>query len=446
MRLTAIFFGMLASLLAVSGAYGQAIQQPRKVNAFGDKEAGDSLDLYNILHDNAPGDFPGSAVPYATLVGKDGRFIFGAGGFVKAVAGWDFGHPIPSADEFITSQIPMGPMDGDGSRFNLSARQTHLYINFVVLPGTENQIGAFVGANFLTDGYSPVLTYAFLRYRGLKAGYDNTLFSDPACAAPSVDYEGPPSNTCNPVAGISYTWQRGRWMAGGGIELPQPSFTTVAGRTRQVYQRVPDIPVAAKYSWGEGNSWVRLSAILRTLTYRDEMTHRNHNKPGYGLQLSGAEYFLDRLTFYWQGVWGKGIGSMMQDTADEGLDMTPIGNGDTLSPVMAWGGFLALRYDISSRFSASATYSQLRTYAKKFDTFGTLGGNPGEFLETDTTDESITSWGSLYKYAQYFSANAFFSATSYFEIGLEYIWGRRTDYSGARAADHRLQASLQLTF
>ena len=174
-------------------------------------------------------------------------------------------------------------------------------------------------------------------------------------------------------------------------------------------------------------SWVRASAILRTLTYRDETLHQNKSRIGYGFQLSGAEYFLDCLTFYWQGVWGKGIGSMIQDTVGEGLDLVPADGGMAMDPVMLWGGFLALRYDISSRFAASATYSTMHTYASFFE-----GGS--------------TPWGDLYKYAQYVSANIFFSATSFLEVGLENIWGRRNNYDGRRAADDRIQASLQFTF
>lgn len=417
----------LAALFLAGAAYGQTIQHPYKVNAFGDVAAADSLDLYNVLHNNAPGDFPGSAVPYATIVGKDGKFILGAGGFVKGVVGWDIGHPIPNPDEFITSQIPMGPMEGDGCRFNLSARQTLVYVNFIVLPESANQIGAFVGANLLSDDYIPVVQYAFLRYRGFKVGYDNTLFSDPACGAPAVDYEGPCSNTCSPVAGLGYSWQKGNFQLGAGVELPQASFTVVEGKTKSVYQRVPDIPLAAQWSWDGGNSWVRASAILRNMAYRDLSQGKNHNAFGYGFQISGGEYFLDRFTFYWQGVWGKGIASMLQDTAGEELDLTPVDNGYSLAPPMIWGGFLALRYDITGRITASVTYSQMRTYAKRYQ-------------------EGETLWDDQYKYAQYVSSNIFFEVARFFEIGLEHIWGRRTDYDGKRGSDNRIQASFQLTF
>lgn len=420
---------LFAALLAIATVRGVAAPLEKKVIMFGHGEDIDSTQVYGILHHNAPEDFQTPGVPAIAVVGKGGKFILGVGGYIKAVTGMDFGHPIPSADEFITSQIPMHPMDGDGSRFNLSAKQTHLFINFVALPGTGNEIGAFVSANLLND-YLPTLQYAYLKYRGLKAGYDNSLFSDPACGAPAVDYEGPSSNTANPVAGMSYTWEpnpHGRWLLSAGMELPQTSFTTVEGKTKYVYQRVPDIPLASRFSWNDGDSWVRLSAIMRTLTFRDIMTRKNHNRFGYGFQLSGAVNFLEKLTFFYQGIWGKGIGSMIQDTVDEGLDLTPTDDGNSLSPVMLWGGFLALEYDISDKFRSSVTYSQVRTYARPFQ-------------------DGTTPWGDLYKYAQYVSANVFYEATSFFEIGLEHIWGRRVNYDRMKCADNRIQLAFQLSF
>ena len=400
-----------------------------KITMFGHKEEIDSTQIYDILHHNAPEDFQNPGVPSVAVIGKNGKFIFGVGGYVKAVAGWDFGHPIESTDEFITSDIPMQPTDGDGSRFNLSAKQTHLFLNFVALPGTGNEIGAFISANLLED-YKPTLQFAYLKYRGLQAGYDYTLFSDPACGAPAIDYEGPCAYTAIPVAGISYLWEpkpHGRWELAVGIELPQTSFTTVEGKSKWVYQRFPDIPLAAKYAWADGNSWVRLSSIFRTLTYRNLVSSINHNRFGYGFQLSGAINFLDKLTFYYEGVWGKGIASMIQDGVDQGLDMVPNVSGTSLDPVMVWGGFGSLQYDITEKITASATYSQFRTYASNYS-----GGT--------------IPWDDQYRYGQYVSSNIFYKATSFFDLGLEYIWGRRVNYDGLKCADNRVQIAFQLSF
>ena len=419
----------LCILASIATASAHKAEAGKKVMTFGHKEDIDSTQVYGILHHNAPEDFQVSGVPSVAVVGKNGKFILGLGGYVKAIVGWDFGHPIESADEFITSQIPMEPMDGDGSRFNLSAKQTHLFINFVALPGTGNEIGAFISANLL-NGYAPMLQFAYLKYRGLQAGYDYTLFSDPACGAPAVDYEGPSSNTANPVTGISYTWEpnpHGRWTLSAGVELPQTSCTTVEDKTRSVYQRCPDIPLAGKFAWNDGNSWVRASAICRVLTYRDVINSENCNRFAYGFQVSGAYNFLDKLTLYYQALWGKGISSLAQDATGEGLDLSPSEDGMSLKTVMAWGGFASLLYEINRRFSASCTYSQFRTYVHRYE-----GGT--------------TPWADQYRYAQYFSANTFCKVTSYFNVGIEYIWGRRTNYDGLKCSDNRVQASFQLSF
>lgn len=425
MKRTLLFICIMVTVIGAAMAHGQH----KNITALGHKDEIDSVGLYSILHHNAPEDFRNPGVPAVAVVGKGGKFLLGVGGYIKAVTGVDFGHPIPDADEFITANIPMEPVDGDGVKYNLSAQQTRLFINFVALPGSDNEIGAFISANLMND-YSPMLEFAYLKYKGLQAGYDNTLFSDPACGAPAVDYEGPSSNTASPVGGINYIWEphpHGRWMIGLGVELPQTSFTTVDGKTKHVYQRFPDIPIAGKFSWDEGNSWVRISAILRTLTYRNIMEKKNFNKFSYGFQLSGGYNFLDRFTLYYQGVWGKGIASMLQDTAGEGLDLVPSGDGTSLDRVPVWGGFLAFLYSISDRFSTSVTYSQLRTYVDKY---------------TDGT----TSRNDMYKYAQYVSANVFYNATSYFQVGLEHIWGRRANYDGTKCADNRLQVAFQLSF
>lgn len=430
LRTTAAFL-----IIFSMGVLGHKHHADEHTHTFGYKEAMDSTKVIDSFHKNAPEDFQSPGIPHAAIVGKGGKFIVGLGGFVKGVVGMDFGHPIDNPDEFITSQIPMGPMDGDGARFNISAQQSHLFLNMVILPGEENEIGAFISANFL-NGYVPVLQFAYLKYRGFQAGYDYSLFSDPACSPPAVDYEGPCSSTANPVAGMCFTAALDRdchWEAGLGIELPQYSFTTAEGRTRAVYQRVPDMPIELKYSWNSGSSWVRASAIFRNLYYRNEVKAKNIDKFGYGFQLSGAWSFLNHFTLFYQGIWGKGIGSMIQDTVDEGLDMVPADHGNALKPVMLWGGFASLQYDITQRWTCSATYSQLRTYAREFAGGINADGDP-------------SPWSSLYKYAQYVSANVFFHATSYLDLGLEHIWGRRTDYSGLKAADNRLQASVQLSF
>ncbi len=389
----------------------------------------DSTTVADAFKSNAPVEFSNAATPFFSTVGKNGKFIVSVGGFVKVTVGADMGHPIDSPDEFTTSQIPMRPMEGNGAQFNLSAKQSHIYLNFVALPGTDNSIGAFFSANFL-DNYVPELQFAYLKYRGFQAGYDYTLFSDPASVPNTIDYEGPNASTMIPVAGIRYGVDFGKkkdWCFSVGAELPFESYTTVQGRLSGVTQRVPDIPLALQYSWNDKSSWVRLSGVIRNLYYRNVVASRNVDKVGYGLQLAGCVAITPQLSFLYQGVYGKGIASYIQDLDGEGLDLVPGSNGGPMKTVRAWGAFGGLQYTFSPKLTCSATYSHVRTYADRYE-----GGS--------------TSWGDQYRYGQYAEANVIYNINSFFQTGIEYIWGRRVNYDGMKCADNRLQAMVQLSF
>lgn len=419
---------ILILILTIGTAASHTTVHKGKVHAFGNETVIDSVSLYKIFHNNAPVDFHTPGIPSTAYVGHEGMFLVGIGGFAKSVMGWDFGHPIDDPDEFATSAIPMHPMNGNDQKFNISAKQSHLFVNFVALPGSENEFGAFISANFM-DGYKPHLQFAYMKYRGIQAGYEYSLFADPACNAPAIDYEGPCASTTSPVASVRYCFnpdRNKRWELGISLEYPEISVTNISDRTTVVNQRVPDVPIAAKYSWAGGESWVKGMAIMRNMYYRNLAQARNIDKIGYGFQLTGAVQFLEKFKFLYQGVWGNGIASLIQDTENEGLDLVPTAGGK-LKSVPAWGATAAVTYDITEKFCVSATYSQVRTYADRF--------NDGENV-----------WGDMYKYGQYFSTNFFWHIFSYLDTGVEYLWGRRANYDGMKCSDNRVQAMLQLSF
>lgn len=396
----------------------------------------DSVAVYDALMANAPSEF-GSHVPRFAVIGKDRSFYIGLGGMVKAIVSYDFGNTMDHANEFYTSHIPFSRRPGDGGRIQFSAQQTALFLNFVGLPGSDNEIGAFIGANLLGDGYAPALQYAYIRYRGIKAGYDKTLFSDPAAVPPSIDYEGVSSSCAIGNALVNYTCTFGKkkeWSAGVGIELPMYSATDAAalgtenpGAAYTVTQRVPDIPAFIQWSWADGSSWLRASAIVRNLLYHNPMADKNVDKVGWGVQLSGTASITPWPTAYYQGVYGKGVASYIQDLCDGGMDLLPsASNLSVLNTVKTWGAYGALQFNICPSVFASASYSHVRNY---------VDGNVFDFD------------GYQYRYAQYVGANVFWDINNVLQAGVEYIYGRRIGASHAQQGhDNRIQASLQLSF
>ena len=397
----------------------------------------DSVAVYESLLGNSPTEF-GSSVPRFAVIGKDRTFYLGIGGYVKATVGYDFGHVQDNPNEFFTSEIPMSQRKGNGGKVQFSAQQTSIFLNFVGLPGTDNQIGAFIGANLLGDDYAPALQYAYLKYRGITAGYDKTLFSDPAATPPTIDYEGPNASTAVNNIVLNYRIDFGKkkqWSAGVGVEMPMMSVTDAdtyddAARPFAAYkvnQRVPDIPAFVQFSWADRSSWIRLSGVIRNMLYRNVKADRNIDKVGWGVQLSGVIVPVSGLTFYYQGVYGEGIASYIQDMNGFGMDMLPAdGSPYSLKRTRSWGAYGGIQYDFSEKVFASATYSHVRNYAD------------GCVMPSAESGQ--------YDYAQYIDANVFWNITNIFQAGVEYIYGRRVNFDGTQAHDSRLQLALQLSF
>lgn len=388
----------------------------------------DSVAVYTELMANSPSEF-GSSVPRFAVIGKDRTFYIGIGGYIKATVSYDFGNPLDNPNEFFTSQIPAERRPGDGGKIQFSAQQTSLFLNFVGLPGSDNQIGAFIGANLLGDGYAPALQYAYLKYRGITAGYDKTLFSDPAATPPTIDYEGPNASTAIGNATVNYQLSFGKkkeWKFGVGVELPMTSVTDNGELAYKVNQRVPDVPAYIQYSWGDQSSWVRASGIVRNMLYHDARRGKNIDRVGWGVQLSGVIAPVSGLTIYYQGVYGEGIASYIQDMTDCGMDLLPsVSNENSLKRTRSWGAYAGVQYDFSSKVFASATYSHVRNYADGC---------------------RVPDGEGQYRYAQYVDANIFWNITNIFQAGLEYIYGRRVNFDASQGHDSRLQLALQLSF
>ena len=65
---------------------------------------------------------------------------------------------------------------------------------------------------------------------------------------------------------------------------------------------------------------------------------------------------------------------------------------------------------------------------------------------TAAGDAIFSAGASNYRYGTYIAANCFYNITSYLQVGLEYIYGRRNTYFMGNATDSRIQTQLALTF
>ena len=384
--------------------------------------------VYDIMQANAPNDALLKDAPRFALVGKNSKFYLGIGANVMLVGDFDWGHPISNANKFTTSDIPMSIEKGDGGQFQFSAAQSDFYLNFVGLPGSDNQIGVFLDVNFMNGSHNPALHHAYVKYRGITAGHTLSIFTDNGARAASIDYEGPNAYTFMGHPNISYTGKFGKdrlWSAAIGLDMPEFTGTFSENLNRTVSQRVPDIPVYLQRGWCGGKGYLRASAIFRTLTYRDLKADKNENVLGWGVKLSGRTPICGGLSAMWEGVYGQGIASYIQDLTNKGMDLVPDKeNNGKMEGVKAWAAYGTLQYVVCPRVMLNATYSQVRTYAN---------------------DWNNTSWNQLYKWAQYVTANCFVRVNSFTQVGAEYLYGRRKDFGGMQAHDNRISLMLKVS-
>lgn len=370
--------------------------------------------------------FQDPAAPRFLFFDKQGRVALGIGGYVKALAMYDMNGAIDN-DGFTTYDIP-APFDpAQRQRFGASAKHSTLFLKMVARKTRLGRVIVYLQTNFTGDngGYGLKLEQAYVSVGNLTLGKARSTFSDAPAMAPTVDDQGPCGQVTAKNMLVQYRTPSWRGFSGAiSVELPEASYTTTDA-TRSIAQRFPDIPLYIQYGWNEEASHVRLSGILRELSYRDELAGRNHFVTGWGVQLSAITDVVGGLKFFGHYTYGRGISNYINDFAGQGLDLvnSPDTNGKLVAPRAA-GWTAGFQYNFTPKLFASVSYSRSQL-------FGDI-------------DKSLG--GSAYRYGQYAAVNVFYDMWSDLRFGLEYLHGTRKDFNGDHGRANRLEAMLQYSF
>jgi hypothetical protein len=386
-----------------------------------------------VLAENAPVHYQAPKIPRFAIIGKEKQFYLGLGGYVRGTVSVDFGNPIDNPSYFTTADI--APVSaGNGAKTQVSMGTSNLFFNFVSLPGHKDQVGAYIDFNFDKEGYDLDLRHAYLTWRNFRAGYSYTLFSDQRCIPQTIDFEGAPSLASVRTSMFAWTWTGKKWRAGAAIESPIYSVTE-SSTAQLVNQRIPSIPLYVAYQWTDRH-YTRLSAIARSIQYRNLSSAKNKERFGYGVQLSGVWGLTERLQLYYQGVYGDGIADYVQDLNDMNLDLVPdLKNGGKLKGTQQFGFMGGVRLSWTKRIQSNHLFSQVRSYVDHYDNATAVG----------SSSEARLPWDDQYKYGQYLCNNVFYSLGQ-LQVGVEYLWGARKNMGGAFAHDNRLQVMAQINF
>lgn len=424
MTLKSILLFGFASALAVLPA---AAQRDNRMAEKGVVQtlAGDESESSRVeesMKSNAPASVKDNGLPRFAIVGKDHKFYLGIGAQFLGEAAFDFGGDMASPVLFVPSSLtPAAP--GNNSGLGFGWQTSSVYLNFVALPLTDNSIGIFFKGNFMGNGNAFNCYHLYARYRGLTVGYTTGTFTDGAAEPMTIDFEGP--NGYPYMTVFNASWEQKftkNFSAAAGIEAPTTDLAT-GSQISQIKQKFPAVPAYIQYAWDGGASHVRISGLIRPMSYRDNVAGKNRTLTGLGVQLSGMASVAGPVSVQYNAVYGRGIGTYIQD--DNGLNIdavasTTAGKLDMTRTLGLTGG---LTYNISPKLTANAVYSHV---------LNTVGDNG--IIQSDQ-----------YRLGDYVAVNLIWTINKFMSAGIEYDYGHRKSFAGASLHCNRLQCQIAFT-
>lgn len=411
------------SILALASAIGMSARIPQRAIVV----TGDTSLIHDgmvaVLYNNPEFQYHDPSEPRFLFLDRQGKIALGIGGYVFASAAYDFNGEIDNS-QFITYDVPVpaNPAMRSGMHFDVS----HSTI-FLQLAGHSDRIGtysAYVQTDFAgAGGVGLRLRQACFKVGAVTAGLTRSTFVDPS-GPPSLDTQGPGAQLSRKNILVRYIPRVGtHWQFSVAAESPaSATYTTTDSLQQRITQRIPDFVTYAQYSWTPG-SYIRLSALLRNLSYRDLVSATNRYCTGWAVQLSGTAKLIPTLTAYYEAYYGRGIATYINDLDGRGLDLIP--SATTPGHMTAPGtlGFTAaLKWQFHPRVFASATFSQARMYHQN-----QLGAD-------------------AYRRTTYAGANVMWTIFPECAVGMEYLHGYRRNNSGQHATANRLMAAIKYTF
>lgn len=361
--------------------------------------------------------------PYFLFMSKDAQLAMGIGGCVRMRAYYDWGGAIP-ASGFATYLIPMHPDPTKMRHFGTSPAGTSLFFRVI---GRNKLLGyyqLYIEANF--NGYQTRdfhLKKAYAVINDFTIGYTNSTFSDPAATPPTVDAQGP-NNKISPTS-VLVRWMptvRRHWVFAVSAETPSQQIAVDNLLTRNVDNWMPDWAAFAQFQWGSGEH-VRLSGIVRALSYRDMLSEQNHNIAGWGVQLSSVAHPIPQITTYVNASYGHGYAGLGGDLLIGNYDLVADDAvpGRLYAP-KSYGWNVGVQYNFTHALFASVMASQTR-----YCPHGAVNA-----------DE--------YHSGQFYAVNAFWNLTPRMQVGAELDLGCRKNYSGESRWARRISMMAQFSF
>lgn len=343
-------------------------------------------------------------------------YVVSIGGYLKVDVIHDF-DAIGNRKRFVTRTIPVSgsASASDGPNTLVQANQTRFNLDGRTdLPFGRARM--FFEMDFFSRENGPRLRHAFLDLGYLTGGQTWTSFADVSIIPVSLDFGLPPAVTLVRQPLARWTQPFGTaWTLAGSVEEAE-SDVTLPDAGSKPRTTIPDFHLRGRY---EVDSWhAQLAMVLRSVG-AEKSDGSSEETFAWGLGASSAfdlapgDRVLARLAY------GRGIGRYIQGLAGTGSAAAPDANG-ALEPLGALGAFVGLAHAWTDTLSSNAGYSYVHV------------------------DNSAGQAPDALRSTQYASTNLMWEFWTGAYVGMEFLYGTRTDKNGARGRARRLMFSAIL--
>lgn len=407
------------SLSSYSQRWARVLDAPVTVYSF-TENATPGSEIVNIFYNTQSDYFRDPLAPRFVLTDRQGKWGLGIGGYVQARVEYDFDKIVDGID-FNPSDIQRG--DGPSSQYQMDITTSTLFVKLVGRSSLLGDFYVYTSGDWRGDGKTFHLLNAYMKTKHLTLGYTTGGFMDLAAYPATVDYAGPCGMTFYRATQIAFNCSFGKFSMGLALESPDIDATENE-YVRVGAQRFPDIPLYLKYSFAK-DTHLRIGGIVRDISYRNLVSNDEREQVAWGGQAS-ALVTLGDFQVSGQYTIGEGIGSLINDVSNVGMDVVPTpGNDGDMMMLLTDAWFAALQYNISPGVFASATYSQSNMRSRK----GFASANPD-----------------MYKRGQYLAVNMFANASENLQLGIEYLHGWRVDFDERTFNANRINLSARYNF
>lgn len=340
---------------------------------------------------------------------------------------------IPNVSSMHLPSIPTERQNvPDDPQYHADLNQTRIIFASAFQTKSLGEIMSYIETDFYGNGGGGLrMRHAYVRFLNFRIGQAWSGFTDEEAWPNITDFDGPSTGVWVRTAQITYFIRPNKDSdISIGLETPVPDynrylqFDTLVSPTNQT---IPDFVSHYEIRWPKGH--FQLGGVARAIEYKNAQSKTIY-KLGGGFSGSGSQILFGKDKFIYQIAAGYGISRYLVSFGGGGWDAIPNSKGE-LELVPIYGGYIGYQlfwgkknYDKRdhNHFSSTFVYGYVQL------------DNP-----LDQPKPTLLT-------GSYASANLYWNVVGPLNVGLEGIYGFRTDELESSGDNLRIQLVVEYNF